>query len=424
MKSIKNSKFVVNFFSLASVQLLNYVLPLITMPYLVLVLGIENYGLVGFAQAVMQYFILVTDYGFNITATQQISINRDQPKKIEKIYSTVMICKLFLLILCFIFLLTMILLIPKLRENPILYILMFGIVIGNVFLPIWFFQGIEEMKNIGVLNFLSKLIFTIGLFIFVKTSQDIQKVAVLNSFGYIVVGIIAIMIVRYKYRVKFQSITLNEIRDQFKSSWHLFISNIATSVYTTTNIFVLGILVGDRATGYFNLANTLIRACASIATPITQTFYPRVASLAIDSKEEALKIIRKIWFVVTGVFTLGCLILLFGTGPILHVFFGDKFDHSLLLIQIMSFLPLMVAWGNVYGILTMTTFGYQKQLSKIYLLAGCISLVSIIVLTILFQEVGTAVNALLIETLVSMLLIGFVNKKGISITKGTIKTLE
>ncbi|WP_314065808.1 flippase [uncultured Vagococcus sp.] len=424
MKSIRNSKFVVNFFSLASVQLLNYVLPLITMPYLVLVLGIENYGLVGFAQAVMQYFILVTDYGFNITATQQISVNRDKPGRIEKIYSTVLICKLILLALCLVILLGMIVLIPKLRENPGLYLLMFGIVVGNVFLPIWFFQGIEEMKNIGLLNFVSKLIFTIGLFIFVKNQQDIQKVALLNSFGYIVVGMVAVLIVRFKYQIKFQRIAFNEIIEQFKSSWHLFISNIATSVYTTTNIFVLGILVGDRATGYFNLANTLIRACASIATPITQTFYPRVASLATTSKEESLKIIRKIWMVVTALFSVGCLILLFGTGPILTLFFGNKFDHSLLLIQIMSFLPLMVAWGNVYGILTMTTFGYQKQLSKIYLIAGCISLVSIIVLTSLFQAVGTAINAMIIETLVTVLLIAFVNKKGISISKGTIKTLE
>lgn len=128
--------------------------------------------------------------------------------------------------------------------------------------------------------------------------------------------------------------------------------------------------------------------------------------------------------VVTALFSVGCLILLFGTGPILTLFFGNKFDHSLLLIQIMSFLPLMVAWGNVYGILTMTTFGYQKQLSKIYLIAGCISLVSIIVLTSLFQAVGTAINAMIIETLVTVLLIAFVNKKGISISKGTIKTLE
>ncbi|HFP0913585.1 TPA: oligosaccharide flippase family protein, partial [Escherichia coli] len=53
------------------VQGSSYLLPLITFPYLVRVLGPEFFGVLGFCQASMQYLVMLTEYGFNWTATQK-----------------------------------------------------------------------------------------------------------------------------------------------------------------------------------------------------------------------------------------------------------------------------------------------------------------------------------------------------------------
>ena len=80
----KHKILVSNFVYLAILQGLNLLLPLITFPYLVRVLGIENFGLLSFSLALITYFQIITDFGFNSIATRDISVAIED-KKCSKI---------------------------------------------------------------------------------------------------------------------------------------------------------------------------------------------------------------------------------------------------------------------------------------------------------------------------------------------------
>src|SRR3989339_509467 len=153
-----------NFFSLSVLQVLNYLLPLITLPYLIRVLGPEKYGLIAFGTAFLTYFQLFTDYGFNLSATKDISINRENNKKISEIFSSVIIIKTVLMLFSFIIIFFIVTSFSKFNSQKEVYYLISLSLIGNVLFPIWFFQGIERMKYITYFNVIARVTATLLVF--------------------------------------------------------------------------------------------------------------------------------------------------------------------------------------------------------------------------------------------------------------------
>lgn len=106
-----------NILSLVFLQGANYILPLITVPYLTRVLNPDGIGLIASAQSFIQYFVVLSDYGFNLTATRRIAIHRDDPEKVSAIFSSVMFVKLCLLLVSFLIVSTVALTVPKFKET-------------------------------------------------------------------------------------------------------------------------------------------------------------------------------------------------------------------------------------------------------------------------------------------------------------------
>ena len=75
-QSENSKKISANFMYLSILQGMNLILPLITFPYLVRVLGIENFGLLMFAQAFIVYFSMIADYGFNNNVAREYTKRR------------------------------------------------------------------------------------------------------------------------------------------------------------------------------------------------------------------------------------------------------------------------------------------------------------------------------------------------------------
>ena len=147
----QHKKIIENFSYLSVLQILSLITPLITYPYLVKTLGEVMYGTVVFAQAVVTYFNILVVFGFNFTAARDVSLHRDNPKKLNEIISAVTIIKTLFLIVSLLLISGYMLYVSQI--DYILYYLSFWICLNEILFPTWFFQGIEEMKYITFINF-------------------------------------------------------------------------------------------------------------------------------------------------------------------------------------------------------------------------------------------------------------------------------
>lgn len=409
-------RLITNFLSLASVQGLNFILPLLTLPYLTTVLGPSKFGLISWAQAFIQYFIQFTDYGFNLVATKDVSLARDDKRRLSVIFSTVMLVRTVLLLVSLLVLLVVVYAIPKFQGDSLVYLLTFGMVIGNVLFPVWFFQGIEHMKIISILNVISKLVFTIGIFVFVKDPSQFLYVPLLNSLGYIAIGIVSLYLILFRYKVQLVKPSRDDIMYQLKEGWHIFVSNIVTSLYTTSNVFILGFFASNTIVGYYASAEKIVKAISSVIAPLVQTVYPFLSRALQDSRERTMWILNRIFILVTVIMGILSLVVGFGTETLVH-FFSPKYEPTIPLLKILSVFPLILGWANVFGILTMINLDYKKELSRIYIVGSLLSIILMILLIPTFKEYGTAWNAVITEGFVTLLMMIFLWRKGIHIWK-------
>ena len=363
-----------NFLSLGALQIISYVIPLITLPYLSRVLGVAKFGLVFFAFAFMQYFIILTDFGFGLSATREIAINRHNQNNLSNIFNSVTTLKLIFLLISFLILLISFIFVPKIRTEWIVFLLSFLMVIGNAIYPVWFFQGMERMKYITFLNILSKTIFLVLIFIFVKQDTDYKIVPLLNSLGFLVSGIIGFIFAIQNFNIKLYIPKIQSIKKQFKYSAEFFISRVSVSLYTNTNSFCLGLIGSNIMVGYYVAAEKIYQAISGLQAPLSQALYPFVA------KNKNVKLFRRIFLIAVSINCLICLAGFIFTKDIITIFYGADMQEAYKVFRIFCIIALVTFPSIMIGYPLLGAMGYTKSANGSVIVGSIIHIMGLLVL--------------------------------------------
>lgn len=396
LKDRDNKTLLSNFFSLGLLQMANFILPLISLPYLIRVLGVELFGLITFATSLVMYFIVITDYGFNLSATREVSLNRDSKKELQRIYSSVIIIKLSLALVCLIILSIITISFEKFSSHILLYYLTFGMVIGQILLPTWFFQGVEEMKYITILNVLSKSLFLIMIFIFVNTKDDYYLVPVFTSLGFIISGLIAQFIVFYRYKLRFVLPSINDIKRFLYDGYYIFLSRVSVLLYTSSNIFLLGLFTTNIVVGYYSIAEKIVSAINSLGSVINQAAFPYLTKIWGKDRIEYFDKFRKFLKLETFVLILAAVLLMFLAKTLILILSNEVVDLSINIVRILSITVLLIPLG---GMLTQNLVVQEENrlISKITMLTTVLNIILATVMISFFGAYGLAITVVVVQ---------------------------
>ena len=400
-----------NIFSLLTLKGVDYVLNFVMLPFLLRMLGADRFGAIVFMQSVVQYMVVAVEYGFNMTAPRDIARASDE-QSIGKIFSDVMSAKILIaLALMLLTVPAIIFLPPTVDFDVILFLAVLPTVLGNIAFPIWFFQGIQQMKFITIAVTSARLIILCSMFATIDGPDDYLIAALLQSAMMIIAGLLSFAIIIKNYRYVFVRPTLGGIKAVLRDGREIFISTVAINLYTTTNIVILGLMTTPTAVGFFGAANKLIDSFKGLMGAFSTAVYPHVSAKVKESPRGAIEFIKKFGRLYSGLFLVVSIILWAFAAPIVEILFGAGYEQTVLILRVMAWLPFVIALSNVFGIHFMLNFGMQNLFSRILIAAAFLDFMIIFPMTSELGNLGVALVMLIVEIFVTIVMAIAVRKK-------------
>ena len=399
----EGSRVLLNVTSLSGLQVITYLLPIIILPFLFRMIGPEKFGLIAFAQAFVQYFMILTDYGFSVSATKEIALCVDDKKKVCDVISAVMTIKIVLAFVSLLILAGIVYFVPKFRGDWMVYVLSFGAVIGNTFFPSWFFQGAERMRYTAQINIIGEFAFAFGIFSLIRSPHDYLLVPVVTSLTAITTGVLGQYILFTRFGIRLQIPKISDLRHQLQEGWNVFISVVAINAYTTTRVFAVGLMTNNTLTGFYSIADRIANAVQTFPlSSFTQAIFPRLSKIFQKNKAKAYEIMNQVQL-ITVIISLIFIPLVFIFAPFLvKLVCGGVYPAAILTLRFLLVAVFFIS-SNAFRVQFLLVCGKTDTYSRIHITMAIFGLPLIIIFIYSFSYAGAAMATAIIEASVFLI---------------------
>ncbi|NQV50336.1 MAG: oligosaccharide flippase family protein [Candidatus Marinimicrobia bacterium] len=357
-----------NFTSLSLLQFVRIITPLILLPKLISSLGLEMYGTVVFAQTLVFFFMVIINFGFDMSGTSQIAIHKANKEKISSIVVSITAAKILLLLVSSISYLIVIYYFKELWAYRHLYLLSFLFCLQDILIPVWLFQGLEKMKFITIGDVTSRLIYLMLTLSFVANEADYLLVPTFRFIGVLFAGSISLYIIIVKEKMVFAATSFKEIKYYIKDSAPFFISKLSGIIDERTNTLILGMSLGMESVAYYDFVSKIIGAINSIFGTFIRVVYPRIAS----TRNKVA--VRKILAFIVVLSVSSYLLLILASRQLILIFAGPEMLPAQLYIYFLGLMIPLTLIGWTTGDLGLAAFGYSKVYSRSAVLSTIIYL--------------------------------------------------
>lgn len=382
------------------VQGLNVVLPLITFPYLIRVLGIEGFGTINYALALVNFFVVFVDFGYNLTATRDVAHHQHDKHKLAVLFNVKWQAQALLLVLSTIIFGLVVALVPAFNAHSSVFWLSYGLVPATILLPVWFFQGTENFGQLARLQLLSRGLYTAAIFIWVKQADDLLLVPLFNSAAALLAAFWALFSLFRTTGIRPVRIAWSQMFASLKESSGVFISSFSVSLYSHSAILLLGFFGSEKMVGQFAAVEKIILVFRLGLSTLFSVVYPRLCQLIIISTNKARAFLRQLFGSVAIMVALACLFIWGYPQEIVQFVTGENDPEIALLLRWMALVPLFIAL-NMASYQQLLAHKRQRYYSSVLLAAALGSIALNIGLTPVFGALGTTWSILFAESFIT-----------------------
>ena len=355
MNSKKNYLYVVVY------NILSVITPLVTAPYISRVLGTEGVGIYSYYYAIAYYFTLIAKMGLTNYGTRRIAEVRGDREKLKEEFTSIYVMQFFVAVIVTV--VYFVLVLSAYGANRLIGIV-FGIwVIGNSINIDWFLFGIERFKETSTRNMAVKVIEVVAVFLVIKQPGDVWKYCLIYSMGFLVTYISFFWM--GKSYLSFTCFDVKKIFGHIKPCLILMIPVIALNIYRSMDKVMLGYFAKDlRQNGLYENAERIIYSLTMFISSLGQVMMPRMSALLSEGKSDEVKkgVARSLSFIcfMTNAMCFGILAI---SHTLVPWFFGEEFNQSAELMDILAITLIFIGWGNVIR----TQYIIPKKKDNVYI---------------------------------------------------------
>ena len=293
-----------------------------------------------------------------MSGARDVAVHKEDKVRLSRIVSSTYLCKFILWIVCLIVYLSVISIVPFFRDYYWVYLLSFLLTLNELLLPIWFFQGIEKMKYITIVNLSARLLFVAAIFLFVREREDYLLVPFLNGIGTILAGGLSLYIVLGKEKINLFVIPIKDLKSAYKESFPLFVSSLSTQIYVNVNKLVIGSFLGMSEVSIYDMADKVLHLMKLPISMMAQAVFPKI------SRERNIRFVNRVMFLVAGTVLLAYICVFIGSDWIVYLFTGEYMEEASIIMRLLGVSAILVSFNGFLGGNRLVPFGYSSVYMK------------------------------------------------------------
>ncbi len=294
-------------------------------------------------------------------------------------------------------------------DTHLLFFLIYSFaIIGNAFLPIWHYQGLERLYKLTSGMILTKACALGLIFVLVRDRNDFTYIALINALQILILsGIYNAQIVISGIRIA--QVSWAEIKKAFANSLSYFLSRAAVSLYTTCCGIYLGVFSSPGQVAIYNVAEQLYRAGTQVFAPVSQAVYPYMI------RTKNFKFYYKIITLTVLVALCGALFGWFLGDSIITLIFGAQYKAASDILKIFMITIVFSTAGVMFGYPLLVPLGKAKLANQSVYFAGIVQVLGLVYIFVTSTNItasSVAISVLLCELTVLLLRVyAFARKK-------------
>lgn len=384
--------------NLIIVQFGLYIIPLITMPYIVRTVGIENYGKYVFSQSVMGLLAVIVNYGFIQAGVRDISVCQSN-KQLNAEYSNIFYSKLFSFLIA-VFLGSLLLFFDKFSSEGTLYLFSFLFLIVALFDVSFVYQGIEKLKDYANVNLIGNVFVLASLFLVIKKKDDYIYLPLVFALPRIAAYLFSMFLLYYRFKIVLRYINIEGVKNKLSSNSNFFFANIAMILYTRTTTVLLGLLTNNLYVGYYALADQLACAYSNLQGQVSATYQPQVSQAFKINPIDGRAIVRESIQVISILAIAGFVFTQFFAYEILYLLFKENANFCAWILRILSLNFISIHISSIFGIQILLSLHKDRNILRISTYAALLNVTLGCALILYFKHIGASISVASIEIMV------------------------